>query len=68
MKLCLTSNISFYAIEHLVDINLLTTALIVVHRTKWPDAIHLDLGASLMVTTESHLSNWVKFLASVTFQ
>ena len=68
MELCLTSSVSFDTIKDLVDINLLVTAAVVVHRTKWSRGIHLDFGACIMVAAETHLCNWIVLLASATLK
>ena len=68
MELSLTAMVTLNAIQHLIDIDLVTAAAIIIHRTERPSTIDLYLGTGLMVTTESHLSNRVEFLTTITFE
>ena len=68
MELGLATNISFSPIKNLVDIYLFLTAIVVVHGAKGTRRVHFNFRASIVVATESHLSNWVELLASVALQ
>ena len=68
MELSLTAMVTLNAIQHLIDIDLVTAAAIIIHGTEGPSTIDLYLGAGLMVTTESHLCNRVELLTPITFE
>ena len=66
MELGLASVITLGSLENLVDTDSLVTACVVILRAEWIGR-HLDLGRLLVEATITHLSNWVKLHATVTF-
>jgi len=64
MELSLAALVTFLTVQDLVDVYLFATAVVLVAGAKWAEQVHFDLGRGLVLTTVSHLGNWVVILTA----